>query len=94
MFGRAPSSDHAEDLERLTQQVKALEERCQALAEKLEAHAAQSEKLRLDQVVLGMRFDEAQAQAQKAVAGLVDRFEALRARIRKASPTRPPTTEV
>ncbi len=94
MFGREPQSAHANALEQLTQRVEALEERCKALAQALEARDADSEKLRLDQVVFGKRLDEAQAQSRKAVAGLFDRFEALRARLRTTGPMPPAAPNV
>ena len=94
MFGRQPQSAEADTLGRLIQRVEALEERCRALAQALEARDADSEKLRLDQVVLGKRLDEAQTQSRKAVAGLFDRFETLRARSRTAGPTPPAASDV
>ena len=77
IFGRGPKSADAAVLERL----KALETRCQSLSDALEARDVQVEKLRLDQLVLGRRLDEAQVQSGKAVTGLFDRLEALRTRV-------------
>ena len=94
MFGFGSQSAHVEALERLTHRVKALEERCRGLEDALETRNSESEKLRLDQVVLGRRYDDVQAQTQKAVATLFDRFEALRAQLRKTGQTDPSAADV
>ena len=87
IFRRGSGAPDPAVLERL----KALETQCQALSEALAARDAQLEKLRLDQLVLGRRLEEAEVQSAKAVGGLFDRLEALRSRLKTSGP-QPPAT--
>jgi dGTP triphosphohydrolase len=80
MFSFDSGKVTAATLDRLSAQVQALEQRCEALSAALHERDEALKQVQLDQLVVAKRAEEDRDRAEKAIAGLLERLETLRRR--------------